>query len=75
MLNNLSDQLRECLRHAEDCARQAAAQTCPNLKKDFLDMERRWLFLARSYEFTEQLSDFPAGTESQAKPHYSINEC
>jgi hypothetical protein len=23
-----------------------------------MDMERRWLFLARSYEFTDRLSDF-----------------
>jgi hypothetical protein len=41
MLNNLSRQIGECLQHAEDCARQAAAQSCPKLKADFLDMERR----------------------------------
>jgi hypothetical protein len=58
MLRNLSEEIRECYRHAEDCARQAAAQTCPNLKRNFLDMERRWMSLARSYEFTEQLTDF-----------------
>ena len=74
MLSNQSEQIRECLRHAEDCARQAAAQTCPKLKEDFLDMERRWLLLARSYEFTEQLTDLSAGTKRQAKPHCSINE-
>ncbi len=67
MLNNVSEQIRECLRHAEDCARQAAAQSCPNLKKDFLDMERRWLFLARSYEFTERVTDFSAETKRKAK--------
>jgi hypothetical protein len=38
--------------------RQAAAQTDPKLKLDFLDMERRWRSLARSYDFTEQLSGF-----------------
>jgi hypothetical protein len=71
MLNNLSEQIRECLRHAEDCARQAAAQTCPNLREDFLDMERRWLLLARSYEFTERLTDFSAeAKQRQATPHY-----
>jgi hypothetical protein len=67
MLNNLSEQIRECLQHAEDCARKAAAQTDPKLKEDFLDMERRWLFLARSYEFTERISDFSAETKRQAK--------
>jgi hypothetical protein len=67
MLNKLSKQIRECLQHAEDCARQAAAQTCPTLKADFLDMERRWLFLARSYELTERVSDFSAGTNRRTK--------
>jgi hypothetical protein len=36
---NLSEQIRDCLRHAEDCARKAAAQTDPELKQDFLVME------------------------------------
>jgi hypothetical protein len=27
-------------------------------KADYLAMERRWLSLARSYEFAERLSDF-----------------
>jgi hypothetical protein len=72
MLNNLSEQIRECLRHAEDCARLAAAQTCPQLKDDFLDMERRWMFLARSYEFTERVSDFSTETKRQAKRRSSV---
>ena len=29
MLKNLSEEIRECYRHAEDCARKAAAQTDP----------------------------------------------
>ena len=63
VLNNLSEQIRECLQHAEHCARQAAAQTNCKLKEDFLEMERRWLFLARSYEFTERLTDFSGETK------------
>jgi hypothetical protein len=66
MLRNLSEEIRECYRHAEDCARQAAAQTCPNLKQNFLDMERRWMSLARSYEFTEQLTDFSSETKRKS---------
>ena len=58
MLNNLSEQIRECMQHAEDCARKAAAQTDSKLREDFLELERRWLFLARSYELTERLGDF-----------------
>jgi hypothetical protein len=74
VLNNVSEEVRECLQHAEDCARQAAAQTCPQLKENFLDLERRWLALARSYEFTERLDDFCADANRKAgnlpKPSY-----
>jgi hypothetical protein len=43
---------------AEPCRSQAQHTSDPALKRDLLDMERRWLSMARSYEFTEQLSDF-----------------
>jgi hypothetical protein len=66
MLANLSEQMRDCLQHAEDCARKAAAHTDPTLKQDFLDSERRWLLLARSYEFTQRLGDFSNETKRQA---------
>jgi hypothetical protein len=58
VLNNLSEQIRKCLEHAEDCAHKAAAQIDQKLKQDFLDLERRWLVLAQSYEFTRLLGDF-----------------
>jgi hypothetical protein len=63
VLNNLSGNIRECFQHAEDCARKAAAQTDPRVKQDFLDLEQRWLSLARSYEFTERISDFSDETK------------
>ena len=65
VLNNLSEQIRECLRHAEDCSRKAAAQTDPNLKDDFLNLERRWLFLARSCEFTDRITALSGETKRQ----------
>jgi hypothetical protein len=65
MLKSLSAEIRECHEHAEDCARNAAAQSDPVLKQDFLDMERRWLFLARSYEFSQSLKDFTVETKRQ----------
>jgi hypothetical protein len=58
MLNNLSEQIRDCLHRAEDCAQKAAAQTDQKLKQGFLDNERRWLMLAQSYDFTQRLGDF-----------------
>ena len=65
VLNNLSEQVRDCLQHAEDCGRKAAAQTDPELRDDFLRLEKRWLELARSMEFVERLGAFTTG---RAKP-------
>jgi len=31
VLNNFSEEIRECLQHAVDCARQAAAQSDPKI--------------------------------------------
>jgi hypothetical protein len=55
--NNLKEDIRECYRHAEDCALKAAAQTDPKAKQDFLDLEQRWLSLARSFKFAELLTN------------------
>jgi hypothetical protein len=47
------------VQHAEECARKAAAQPENSpLRRDFLDMETRWLALARSIEFAESLASF-----------------
>jgi hypothetical protein len=67
MLNNLSEQIRECLQHAEDCARKAATLSDSSpFRQDFLDLEQRWLQLARSIEFGESLNRF---TKNSAKPN------
>ena len=58
MLKVLSEDVRECYRRAEECARQAKAQLNPELRRDFLDLELRWLKLARSYEVSERLKTF-----------------
>jgi hypothetical protein len=65
MLHNLSEQIRECHMHAEHCARQARVQIDPELKDAYLEMEQRWLMLARSYEFTQRLADFSDETKRQ----------
>ena len=52
MLQKLSEEIRECLLRAEECKRLSMT---PSAIKDYLDMEQRWLNLARSYEFTESV--------------------
>src|SRR3974390_3476963 len=69
VLNNLSGQIRECLQHAEECAREAAE--LPNsspFRQDFLQLEKRWLELARSIEFGEQLDSFTKNSAKSKPP-------
>jgi hypothetical protein len=58
MLQNLSEEIRECLRRAEECRLLSKTAPSPAAIKGYLDMEERWLTLARSYEFSERLSRF-----------------
>src|SRR5215472_4753367 len=58
MLEQLSDQVRRCLEHAAEAKAKADATDDPASKAGFLDMETRWLTLARSYGFTESLGNF-----------------
>jgi hypothetical protein len=55
MLNNLGEHIREWHEQAVHCAQQADARTDPKVKQQFLELERLWLLLARSYDFTERL--------------------
>jgi PAS domain S-box-containing protein len=58
MLQQLSEQVRACLRRAAEAKAQADAIADLALKESYADLEDRWLFLARSYMFTESLQDF-----------------
>jgi hypothetical protein len=50
----LSDQVRECLRHAEDCVQRAGSQTDPKLRQDYLTIAACWLKLS------QEVSELPA---------------
>jgi hypothetical protein len=65
MLQNLSQEIRECLRRVEECTRLAKTAVTAGAINDYLEMEQRWLALARSYEFAERLSNFTAVQEPQ----------
>ena len=58
MLLKLSDEISECYRLAAEARQKADAANDPSTKGDFLNLERRWLFLAHSYEFSERLTLF-----------------
>ena len=61
MRNALSENIRDCYRHAEHCRRRAKEQSDPLLRQDFLDCERRWRLLARSYELAERMEALSKG--------------
>jgi hypothetical protein len=47
MLNNHTQEIRECYQQAAHCVQQAEAQHNPKVQKQFLELTRRWLLLAR----------------------------
>lgn len=70
MLNKLSEEIRACLEHADDCACKAATQPDGSpLKQDFLTLEKSWRSLAQSYQLGERLMDFTkVSRRMQAQP-------
>jgi len=58
MLQNLSEEIREYLSLAEECKQRSKIALSTSVIKEYLEMEQRWLNLARSYEFAERLSRF-----------------
>jgi hypothetical protein len=74
LLQNLSEDIHECLGRAEECKRLSKTALTPSAIKDYLDMEQRWLALAHSYEFAERLSRFVEPlrrkkARNETKPH------
>jgi hypothetical protein len=49
MLAYLTEEIRKSLVKAKDCARKAADQTDPKLRREMLKLEEHWLSVARSY--------------------------
>ena len=68
MLNELSEQIRECLDHAEECARKAAQERDgTRSQQDFLNLQKHWLDLARSFRGGERLSDVIDAADGKAR--------
>ena len=58
MLHKVADQICECLAHAEQARERSATTPDPQLRADYLDIELRWMRLAESYRFVEQMDRF-----------------
>jgi hypothetical protein len=55
-----NEQVQACYQRAHDAKRSADRIDDPASKADFLELEKHWLTLAWSYEFSEGLTDFTA---------------
>ena len=57
MLHKFSAEIHECNQFAAECRRNADEADDLSRKQFWLDMEERWLHLARSPAFLEQISN------------------
>jgi len=70
MPNKISEQIHECLQHAEYCARKAKTSSSAELRDDYLTLERRWLFLAQTYGLTLKAVTSNAGASDRIEPEH-----
>jgi hypothetical protein len=68
MLQKFSDEILECYQFADQGRRTADETDDLSRKQDYLDMEARWLQLARSPAFLEQISNFNEATRRLRPP-------
>jgi hypothetical protein len=61
MLEKLSVDISECQMRAAQCRLRAEHAFEPNIKQAYLDMEQRWLSMARVYESAQR----PSGITKQ----------
>jgi hypothetical protein len=70
LLENLSEEVRQCYERAEQCAGQARVIQDEKLRADYLRLAQGWLKLARSYEFWQRLKLF---TNEDARRKNDLN--
>jgi len=58
MLQNLDDQIRDCVHHAAQCAECARKTRSAREREHWLALEKRYLSMAQSIEFTRRLNRF-----------------
>jgi hypothetical protein len=71
LLENLSEEVRQCYEHAEECASQARVTQDEKLRADYLRLAQSWLKLARSYELWRRLKLF---TNEDARRKNDLNQ-
>jgi len=60
MLQSLTKEIAACYQKAGDCRARAERSLDAAQRKHYLEAERRWLLLAKSYEMQQRLTHFTA---------------
>ena len=68
----LSDRVRECLRHGEECMRQVSAQSDPKLRRDYLIIGACGLKLIRELERQDRQFTAPAKLKESMEEEVSL---
>ena len=58
MVKTISEHISMCEKRAAECRANAAASLDPLLNRELLDMEQRWLNIARSYAYFRDLEEY-----------------
>ena len=58
MLQRTQEDVAYCYQRAEESRRMGARETDPMRRQEYADMETRWIKLAISYQFAEQLNTY-----------------
>ncbi len=58
MLRKTQEDAAYCYQRAEESRRMGARETDPVRRQEYADMETRWIKLAISYQFAEQLNTY-----------------
>jgi hypothetical protein len=69
MLQRLGDHIKACRERAAECT--VMAQSCADeiRKANYLEIEKHWLHIAKSYEFVESLERFLLDWHRNELPH------
>src|SRR5262245_15470850 len=62
---------RECYEHAAEASSRAKRTEQAAVRKAYFELERQWLRLARSYEVSEQVTDF---TGELTRPLHALRQ-
>jgi hypothetical protein len=67
MLRKVSERVADCYHRASECRAKANDAFNEAARQEYLDIERRWLMLARSYELSDRVTDYVTEAERRLR--------